>query len=39
LENLIKAGCFDSLEANRAKLFNNLGKIVDFIDQERMNEN
>lgn len=39
LENLIKAGAFDALEANRAKLFNNLGKIIDFVEQERLNEN
>ncbi len=39
LENLIKAGAFDALEANRAKLFNNLSKIIDFVEQERLNEN
>lgn len=39
LESLVKAGCFDSLESNRAKLFNNLGKIMEFVDQERANEN
>lgn len=39
LESLVKAGCFDSLEPNRSKLFNNLGKIMDFIDQERLNQN
>jgi len=39
LENLIKAGAFDALEPNRAKLFNNLGKIIEFVEQERLNEN
>ncbi len=39
LESLVKAGCFDSLEPNRAKLFNNLGKIMEFVEQERLNEN
>lgn len=39
LESLVKAGCFDTLESNRAKLFNNLSKIMDFIEQERINEN
>lgn len=39
LESLVKAGCFDSLESNRAKLFNNLAKVMEFVDQERANEN
>ena len=39
LENLVKAGCFDELEPNRAYLFNNLAKIMIHIDQERVNEN
>lgn len=39
LENLIKAGCFDSLEGNRAKLLNNLPKIIEFVEQEKLNEN
>jgi DNA polymerase-3 subunit alpha len=36
---LIKAGCFDTIENNRAKLLNNLPKIIEFIEQERANEN
>lgn len=39
LENLVKAGCFDELEPNRAYLFNNLAKIMIHIEQERVNEN
>lgn len=39
LESLVKAGCFDSLDANRAKLFHNLAKIMEFVDQIRANEN
>lgn len=39
LDNLIKAGCFDNIENNRAKLLNNLPKIIEFIEQERANEN
>lgn len=39
LENLVKAGCFDSIEPNRAYLFRNLSKIMEHIEQERVNEN
>lgn len=39
LENLVKAGCFDSIEPNRAYLFRNLSKIMGHIEQERLNEN
>ncbi|MDD3266593.1 MAG: OB-fold nucleic acid binding domain-containing protein, partial [Burkholderiales bacterium] len=39
LENLIKAGCFDSLDANRNKLLKNLNKVIDFIEQEQLNAN
>ena len=39
LENLVKAGCFDELEPNRAYLFNNLAKVMVHIEQERVNEN
>lgn len=33
MESLIKAGCFDKLEPNRAKLFNNIAKVIKEIDQ------
>lgn len=39
LESLIKAGCFDVLDTNRAKLLGNLPKVIEFIEQERQNEN
>ena len=39
LESLVRAGCFDSLDNNRAKLFNNLPKIMNFVEQLRNNEN
>ncbi|RTK92916.1 MAG: DNA polymerase III subunit alpha [Neisseriaceae bacterium] len=39
LESLVKAGCFDKLEANRAKLLFNLPKIIDFVENERNNAN
>lgn len=39
LENLIKAGCFDTLDSNRNKLLKNLNKVIDFIEQEQLNAN
>ena len=39
IENLVKAGAFDIMESNRAKLFNNLGKILEHIEHVRANEN
>jgi DNA polymerase-3 subunit alpha len=39
IENLVKAGAFDALDGNRAKLFNNINKILEHIEQCRANEN
>ncbi len=39
IENLIKAGAFDKLDTNRAKLFNNLSQVLDLIEKARENEN
>ena len=39
LESLIKAGCFDKLDTNRAKLLFNLSKIIAFIENEKDNAN
>jgi DNA polymerase-3 subunit alpha len=39
LESLVKAGAFDNLDANRAKLFNNIPKVMDYIETERQNAN
>lgn len=39
LESLIKAGCFDKIESNRAKLLNNLPKVIEFVEQQKLNEN
>ena len=39
IENLVKAGAFDVLEANRAKLLGNISKILEYIEQERDNAN
>lgn len=39
IENLVKAGAFDSLDNNRAKLFNNINKILEHIEQRRANAN
>jgi len=38
LESLVKAGAFDKLEVNRAKLLNNISKILDRIEIIRQNE-
>ncbi len=39
LEGLIKAGAFDSLEANRAKLYYNIENVLEFVNKERENAN
>ena len=39
IENLVKAGAFDILDNNRAKLLGNLSKILDHIEDLRSNEN
>jgi DNA polymerase III subunit alpha len=33
LESLVKAGAFDSLDNNRAKLFNNIGRVLDEVNK------
>src|SRR6185437_11280530 len=39
LESLVKAGAFDNLEANRATLFNNIGRLLDEVNTILQNEN
>ena len=39
LEGLVKSGAFDSLEANRAKLFYNIEHVLEFVNKERENAN
>ncbi len=39
LESLVKAGAFDCFDSSRAKLFNNINKILDAVEQERQNAN
>ena len=39
LESLVKAGVFDSLEANRATLFNNIGRLLDEVNTILQNAN
>ena len=39
IENLVKAGAFDELNKNRAKLFKNINKILEHIENGRANEN
>ncbi len=39
IENLVKAGTFDELNKNRAKLFKNINKILEHIENGRANEN
>ena len=36
LEKLIQAGAFDSIEANRSKLFNNVPKFVELFGGEKI---
>ncbi|MCV2503547.1 MAG: DNA polymerase III subunit alpha, partial [Neisseriaceae bacterium] len=38
LESLIKAGAFDSLESNRALLFENIGLALSYADQKEANQ-
>ncbi len=39
IENLVKAGAFDELNKNRAKLFKNINKVLEYIENSRANEN
>jgi DNA polymerase-3 subunit alpha len=39
VENLVKAGAFDELNKNRAKLFKNINKVLEHIENNRANEN
>jgi DNA polymerase-3 subunit alpha len=39
LESLIKGGAFDRFDSNRAKLFNNMSKVLDALDTIRQNAN
>lgn len=39
LESLIKGGAFDNFDSNRAKLFNNIAKVLDALDTIKQNEN
>lgn len=39
IENLVKAGAFDVLEPNRAKLFYNISQILEMVEAERANAN
>ena len=39
IENLVKSGAFDELNKNRAKLFKNINKILEHIENGRANEN
>lgn len=39
LESLVKAGAFDNLEANRATLFNNIGRLLDEVNTILQNAN
>ncbi len=39
LENLLKAGCFDQIDQNRAFLLHNIAHIMEHVEQERANEN
>ena len=39
IEALIRAGAFDSIEPNRAKLFGNVGLAMDAAEQEHANAN
>ncbi len=39
LESLVKSGCFDSLELNRAKLFNGIEQVLSEITKNQANAN
>lgn len=39
VESLVKSGAFDKLDTNRAKLFNNISKVLEFVDFEKQNIN
>lgn len=39
LESLVKAGCFDSLETNRAKLYNGIAYVLDNVNKSQANIN
>ena len=39
IENLVKAGAFDEINPNRAKLFKNINKVLEHIELIRANEN
>lgn len=39
LESLVKSGAFDALEANRSKLFNNIGRVLDEVNRLLQNAN
>ena len=38
-ESLVKAGAFDSIDSNRSKLFGNIPKVLEELDQARQNAN